>query len=351
MRFEETRIVRASRNGWEIVVIEVASGAGIRTATASWSESPQRIFDEICAQPRPAGHVITFANEKGGVGKSTLAFHTAVALASAGAKVVAIDLDARQGSLAKALEKRAATARVLGAPIACPSASRVEKNGAGQILQEVGRLGADARFIILDTPGNDTPLARRAIALADTLVTPINASDFDLDLLGRFDPVDRRLLEAGPFARTVGDLGAEREHRLGAAPDWIIVKNRTRAKERRQQLRIDSALAQLVDAFGLRVADSLAERVTYRELLHYGLVQSDLPRIPQLARHRRRSDGEELLRFLSELRLPTQAVVTERPQTRKPLHAPSHRDRYLQGLRADAGCRVHTDRRNSTPAG
>ncbi|WP_379547560.1 division plane positioning ATPase MipZ [Qipengyuania sp. DSG2-2] len=308
-------------------------------APYSWGECPQRIFDEICSRPRPGGHVITFANEKGGVGKSTLAFNTAVALANAGASVAAIDLDARQGSLSKALEQRAATARCLSAPIACPAAAKVEKNGAAQILQEIARIGASADFVVLDTAGSDTPLGRRAVALADTLVTPINASDFDLDLLGRFDPVDRRLIEPGPFARTVVDLAAERESRMGARPDWVVVKNRNRSKERHQQSRIDATLAELVRAYGIRVAASMAERVTYRELLHFGLTQGDLARIPQLARHRKRDHGTELERFLAELRLPTRVVASEQKPQRKPLHPPTLRERYLQGLRADAGCR------------
>ena len=58
-------------------------------------------------------HFITFANEKGGTGKSTTAVHTAIALAASGHRVGAIDLDSRQRTMTRYLENRDATARRL----------------------------------------------------------------------------------------------------------------------------------------------------------------------------------------------------------------------------------------------
>ena len=60
--------------------------------------------------PNSSPHRITFANEKGGTGKSTTAVHVAVALAYSGAKVAAIDLDPRQRTLDRYFENRAETA-------------------------------------------------------------------------------------------------------------------------------------------------------------------------------------------------------------------------------------------------
>src|SRR5258708_15243031 len=43
---------------------------------------------------------------------------------------------------------------------------------------------SQADVIVIDTPGRDDPVARAAILRADTLVTPMNDSFVDLDLIG-----------------------------------------------------------------------------------------------------------------------------------------------------------------------
>jgi Mrp family chromosome partitioning ATPase len=68
------------------------------------------------------GHLIVFANEKGGSGKSTSAVHVAVALATAGRSVAAIDLDTRQRTFGRYLENRAATIRRTGVELPMPKA-------------------------------------------------------------------------------------------------------------------------------------------------------------------------------------------------------------------------------------
>ena len=52
----------------------------------------------VQASPAQSGsaHVVVLGNEKGGSGKSTTAFHIAVALLKAGQRVATIDLDCRQ---------------------------------------------------------------------------------------------------------------------------------------------------------------------------------------------------------------------------------------------------------------
>lgn len=250
------------------------------------AELPSVTVLKVCAKPRPSTHVIVFANEKGGVGKSTLAFHHAVALASRGHKVAVIDLDRRQQSLARALGNRENTARCLGKKLPCPRHAVLHQPNGPQLHQEIARIGSGCDFVIVDVPGTDSPLARYAIALADTLVTPINPSHFDLDVLGHFDPVRGTLREPGPFASCVRDINAERARVGRPLGSWIVVKNRVRKAERNQQARVDKALAQLATEMGFEIGEGLSERVVYRELLSFGLTCQDLKRIPELGRNK-----------------------------------------------------------------
>jgi len=194
-------------------------------------EHPSAILRDISSGPRPDGHVIVFANEKGGVGKSTLAFHCSVALANAGKRVAAVDLDRRQETLNSALTSREGTARYLEAELPCPKHVALSERSGARLMQEIGRIGSNCDFIVIDAPGHDCPVARRAIALADTLVTPVNCSMVDLAALGKFDPVTMRVKEPGPFAQLVEALRQERAHHGRPDLNWIVLKNRRRGLE------------------------------------------------------------------------------------------------------------------------
>ena len=132
-------------------------------------------------------HRIVFANEKGGTGKSTTAVHIAIALAYQGHRVAAIDLDPRQRTFHRYLENRTETMkrREIDLPTVRFEVFRGET--AEELDALVAELGADVDFLIFDTPGRDDPLARHAATSADTLVTPLNDSFVDFDLIGQVD--------------------------------------------------------------------------------------------------------------------------------------------------------------------
>lgn len=280
--------------------------------SASEGEHPGVTLQKLLLRPRPQGHVIVFANEKGGVGKSTLAFHCAVALGHAGAQVAVIDLDRRQQSLTRVIENRERTGRCLKIDLPCPHHAVLQEQNGAQLSQEIARIGSNCDFVIVDAAGHDSPVARYAIALADTLVTPINSSYIDLDLLGKFDPVNGKLKELGHFARLVVDLHNERI-RLGLkAADWIVAKNRVRRVEKNQQTQIRTALRKLAPVAGFRVSEGLSERVVYRELFPFGLTHIDLKRIPGLATLRAPRE-EEITQFMADLGLP----FAQPPETKR----------------------------------
>jgi chromosome partitioning protein len=146
-----------------------------------------------------SAHVVVLGNEKGGSGKSTAALHVAVALLKAGQRVATIDLDCRQQSFTRYINNRSAWARRTGLDLELPvhrcikpgETMHIPDNESSELVQFLDAVSTVERafdFIVIDTPGSDTYLMRLAHAMADTLVTPINDSFLDFDVLGMVDP-------------------------------------------------------------------------------------------------------------------------------------------------------------------
>lgn len=270
------------------------------------NEHPSVVLKDICSRRRPQGHVIAFANEKGGVGKSTLAFNCALALAHRDADVLVIDCDRRQQTLNRLLEAREGTARALRIALPQPRRVVLDHQSGALLTQEIERLGTSCAYVVIDLAGHDSPIARRAIALADTVVTPVNCSPTDLDALGRVNAVTRRFCGAGPFAEIVTGLRAERLALGQAGFDWVVAKNRVRRCEHRLQASINQNLATMARHLGFRAVEGLTERVGYRELMPFGLSQFDLRLIPDLGSSPSAS-VRELRQLVEALRLPEPA--------------------------------------------
>jgi chromosome partitioning protein len=265
-------------------------------------EHPDVILREVASRVRPNGHLTVFANEKGGVGKSTLAFHTAVALSNAGKKVAVIDLDANQATVSRTLSNRQATARLLKIDLPCPNHVTLSQHSGAYLNQEIARIGHDCSHIIIDVAGGDSPIARRAIAMANTLVTPVNGSFADLDLLGQFDATTMKLKRIGHFGRVVQALSNARLARRMPEADWIVMPNRTRRSGSNNETRISEALQKLSHKLGFRLGQGLGERVAYRELFLFGLTHLDLKLIPKLARVKANA-RDEVEQLVADLRL------------------------------------------------
>ena len=255
-----------------------------RRDVAVEGEHPRIVVADIAGRPRPPARIITVANEKGGVGKSTVAFHLAVALADTGHKVLAVDLDRRQQSLTRAFTNRGGTAKRLGVRLPLPRHLLLQNQTGAGLCQELARVGWDCDFVVVDAAGHDSPIARRAIALADLLVSPVNSSFVDLDLLGRFHAVSNKLLGPGCFATMVAELRLARADLGMASLDWLVLQNRKRHELSKNQNRVDAALELLAPQLDFRLGSGLFERVAYRELFLLGLTHLDLRRIPELAR-------------------------------------------------------------------
>jgi chromosome partitioning protein len=251
-----------------------------------WSgvPTPSVVVGELSRKPFPTPHIIVFANEKGGVGKTTLALHSCAALCHSGAAVLAIDLDNRQRTLAGSLEMREATARILKVGLPTPKFAALDKQSGGLLVQEIQRLGAGVNFVVIDLPGADTATARYALAMADTIVTPVGASVYDLNVLARFNPATREFSAAGHFAALIAELKNEKAQAGLRSPDWIVMRNRSRGSEGRLGAIVGASLDEVASAIGCRIGTGLPESISFRDLNGYGLTYLDLGLIPSIGK-------------------------------------------------------------------
>ncbi len=228
-------------------------------------------------------HHIVFANEKGGTGKSTTAVHVAVALACQGHRVAALDLDVRQKTLARYFDNRAATVRRRGIDLAMPRHAVLDLLTPAGVQQESASLSFGYDFLIIDTPGRDDPVTRMAITLADTIVTPINDSFIDLDLIGQVDPETYRVKKPSFYAELIWDLRKQRAAEDGATVDWVVLRNRLQHLQARNMQRVADAVTDLAKRVGYRPIPGLSERVIYRELFPSGLTLLDIDAIERVS--------------------------------------------------------------------
>ena len=230
--------------------------------------------------------VIVVGNEKGGSGKSTVAMHVAVALMKAGQRVASIDLDTRQRSFTHYVENRRAWAQHVGRALELPdhvcfdemvpSPSTEERSAGSKALTEaVERLSQDHDFIVIDTPGHDSHLTRLAHSLADTLLTPLNDSFVDVDVLGTIDPVTFGVTGTSHYSQMVEDARVQRQLLEQANLSWIVLRNRLSMLGSRNKRLVGEGLDELSRRLDFRCVDGLAERVIFREFYPRGLTAVD----------------------------------------------------------------------------
>jgi chromosome partitioning protein len=224
--------------------------------------------------------VIVFGNEKGGTGKSTLAMHVAVALLVRGLKVGTIDLDAGQGTLSRYVAHRAAFAARSGRPVAQPRHAAIlpaafQDADDAELAKTLGNL-ADMDAVVIDTPGHASPLSLSGHSYADIIVTPLNDSLIDLDVLADVDPIKKAIASPSRYADRVWKAKQLRARRDGGRVDWLVVRNRMGQLDARNKRLVGELIDALAKRIGFRVAQGIAERVIYREMFLDGLTVEDL---------------------------------------------------------------------------
>ncbi len=236
-------------------------------------------------------HVIVVGNEKGGSGKSTAAMHIVVAFLQRRRSVAVMDLDMGQRTLSRYLENRRRYMQKREIVLALPRQGGIEGSGLDdtgaanaenvqRLHRALGCLAAAHDVVVIDTPGNDTPLTRAAHACADTLITPLNDSFVDLDVLARVDPETMDIATPSRYAEMVWEQKKVRALNDGGSIDWIVMRNRLTNLDARSKRDMARLLRQLSARIGFRLVAGFGERVIYRELFLKGLTMMDIARLP-----------------------------------------------------------------------
>ncbi len=233
-----------------------------------------------------SAHVIVFGNEKGGTGKTTTAMHVIVSLLNAGFRVATIDTDSRQRSLTHFIENRARRADQTGAALELPR-HHIVRFGDDEVVRTnqaeefasfveiIHRVEHEYDFVVVDTAASDSYLMRLGHSMADTLITPVNDSFVDLDILGRIDPVTLAPVAISHYGAMVQETRARRRDIDGNELDWVVLRNRLAPLTSRNEKAVASGLASLSQPLGFRIADGICERVVFREFYALGLTALD----------------------------------------------------------------------------
>lgn len=236
------------------------------------------------AQGKP--YIIVLGNEKGGTGKSTLSMHLIVHLLRLGFKVGSIDIDARQGTLSRYIENRHKFIELSGKQLPTPNhhailksnlpiITEAQKEEKEKFLSCLNTL-KDKDFILIDTPGNDTFLSQLSHSYADTLITPLNDSFIDLDMLARINSETREISGPSTYAEMVWEQKKHKLLRDRTQFDWIVLRNRLSSIFAKNKEEMQFLLNKLAQRIGFRLASGFGERVIFRELFLQGLTLLDL---------------------------------------------------------------------------
>jgi chromosome partitioning protein len=237
--------------------------------------------------PAKKAYVIVLGNEKGGSGKTTTGMHLIISLLRLGFNVGSMDIDSRQRSLSRYLENRRQTMLKEGVDLPQPQhviiqrspfniVQDAEEDERDRFTKALEKLASVNDFIVIDSPGSDTFLSRTAHAYADTVITPINDSFVDLDVLATVDGQTMKIIRPSIYSEMVWEQKLQRAKRDGGSIEWIVMRNRLSNIDAKNKRFITQVSIELSRRIGFRLAPGFSERVIFREMFLQGLTVLDI---------------------------------------------------------------------------
>lgn len=258
--------------------------------------------------------IIVVGNEKGGTGKTTTSMHLLVQMLYEGYQVSSVDIDPRQRTLSRYIENRRKFIVEQGVELPFPSHFVVNRSTLDSAkeaeVDEHQRLGAclqnaaqNSDIILIDAPGSYNSLSRAAHSYADLIVTPINDSFFDLDVLGHVNKDTLKLEKPGVYSEMVWEAKMNRAKRTRDEIGWVVIRNRLTNIDAANKRNIAEALKNISQRLGCSIAQGLTERVIYKELFLKGIALLDIFNLKDAVKIRpshlaARQELRDLLQFL-----------------------------------------------------
>lgn len=233
-------------------------------------------------------YIFVIGNEKGGAGKTTLSIHLIVGLLDKGYRVASIDADSRQHSLTSYINNRILynqnnPSRQVQMPLHFhlqlnPGAvsTEQEKPEREHFEDSLNKAGDYADYIVIDTPGSYTNFSRLAHSYADKVITPINDSFIDIDVMAKINSDNLNMSQPSIYSQMLWEQKMERAARDKGSIDWVVVRNRLSNLDAHNKRNVADALEGLSKRISFKVVPGFSERVIFRELFPVGLTLFDL---------------------------------------------------------------------------
>ena len=190
--------------------------------------------------------VISFANPKGGAGKTTTALILATQLSESGASVTIIDADPERWI--------SQWASLPGKPENIAIVGGVTEDG---IVDQIEGASGKSQFVIVDLEGTASLMVANAIGMSDLVLIPIQGSSMD----------------ARGGAKTIRLISNQAKMARRAIPHCVVL-TRTSAAVRSRALK--NVQEQLAEGGIDGCATPIVERAAYRDLFDYGGTLSGL---------------------------------------------------------------------------
>lgn len=264
--------------------------------------------------PEHTAHIIVIGNEKGGSGKTTTSMHLIVSLLRLGFNVGSMDIDGRQRSLSRYIENRRSYMTKRGVNLPLPhhiivnrspfnSVNDAEEDERRRFVEGMSRILYTNDFVIIDSPGSDTFLSRLAHSFADTVITPINDSFIDLDVIATIDGDTMKVIKPSIYSEMLWEQKLQRAKRDGGSVDWLVMRNRLSNIDARNKRLMAQVLEELSKRIGFRFNAGFGERVIFRDLFLSGLTVLDLEEMGNSLTLSHVSARQEVRELLKALRI------------------------------------------------